>query len=1192
MKKNIKILLLLHAIGAIILFAAIFLLLPEKSSSQITIKVVLSGVPNHTTKLVPCDLKFNKWGHFDLTFDDRGTGALDAIKVTQGGVATNGITYPPITFTDGAGVTKYYTFSSASNAWVNTDSTGDWHFAASFYMDWPQMATVINANWSVLEHGAFHGIGLPGAVALGFDVPKNCYANRNYIYRKSAEQGTPYVTRFGVVPTNDPNYHSTWEQMGYVGGTSENQFDGYPAEPYAEYIDTGLANVTNFKNDDRYHVQARNFYDLTNANAVAYYKIFLDGLLHQSTSSTKMSLDFGIHAFQIDTFKVIMDYLHDNANDHIWVCGLQELYEYFQTIQQTRVKQWTVGDTLWVTLDQSFLNPDHRWRDMSFTLSSNRSISSVTVTGADDYSYNTSTGLINIYKKKTSGFSMPPYYDAMGLSYGKVPLEVNDFYIDNDYGYKPTTLIDGSTATRYTIRDFDGAMAYSPYEVVADLSDYGVRVDSVRIYRSGNSAFSTDVILTRNDNEAEKNIGNWTSGSGWITFSPDSGYVASKLILRSNSMAGFGNELEVYGRYYPYTEQTYAPRRVPLGQMLGVNTYVWNFMPSGGQRLIAAAANAVDSLHLGSMRFYDNANFYPQNFGATYSFDPLALNYHEDKMLRQLKIRNPKLVRFNVIQGQTDVVKQDWRNNPDNTYQIKAVITSYVDHIGYGELNASVYFTAGAGGQPSNWRIENLSRSAANQYPEGTPVTIPSSLPSPVMFFVGPGLTSTYQVGDTIWARLVYTSQINIMYGNNTNSGRATLNTWDSTARIIYPYAARRGRDTSATKYLPYPGNNDSLGLNLAEWGEVMNEPNPWWDRPNYLNGARLGPAWSKIYDNHKTYSTFLGMRNADTSMKLSASGLATATADLNRSADVWSKKNRGNRPKEIVPTQPTYWRAKYFGWVDNPYDIIQFHDYSYTGGINQFTNNVEGGLPIELGISLQALDEFVWFRNKYAPWALVDIGEWGYDLNQSSPMNAPPIGPYTKEQTNGYWSIRYMLVGNVHGADRSQYYRLSQDVEGDSTNATQFSTMSLIRYMNDDTTNVVLRMTGRHFGQLSEFGDYVYDSTLREDSIYSYRFTDGTHYMYCAWTVENPTNVGSWHSVKPTFAMRALSYTFPIANGTPVTVRGLQDNGIVMSSSSTTAGISGFTTAVDSKPVFIQTAVPPDRFIFYYKGGLKYVHH
>ncbi|HWJ25053.1 MAG TPA: hypothetical protein VNS32_00830, partial [Flavisolibacter sp.] len=288
-------------------------------------------------------------------------------------------------------------------------------------------------------------------------------------------------------------------------------------------------------------------------------------------------------------------------------------------------------------------------------------------------------------------------------------------------------------------------------------------------------------------------------------------------------------------------------------------------------------------------------------------------------------------------------------------------------------------------------------------------------------------------------------------------------------------------------------------------------------------------------------------------------------TVDLNRSADWWAKKNRGSRPKADVPTQPAYWRAKTFGWTDNPYDVIQFHNYSYTGGSDQFAGGINAGLPPELSHVLKAVDEFVWFRNKYAPWALVDVGEWGYDINPNSPMNAPTIDRYTTEQVRGAWAIRTLLEYNAHGVDKAQCYRLYMDNESDSSNPTQFASMSLLKYNNDGT--ISRRAVGNYFRQLSGFGDYVFDSTLRNDSLRVLRFKKDKYDLYAIWSVEK---MSMQQGQRPVFINRTGIYNLLLPSGSRINIKKFQDKDAAMSDNEYIVKGHSFPVKYYLKPVLV----------------------
>jgi len=1098
-----------------------------------------------------------------ITVDNRQAAALDLLAF-----------YNRHGFTDGANVRKKnirWTGSVATNAWHDRDTTQDASVNKDI-MNWSQVKQLIDADWSLLDQGAFPDTRVPGAVALKFNTLMNAAANRNYTFRKLAALGVQYVLRSGATPASDPNYNSAWEQLGYIGSSSESIDNSY-SKTIPDPKKFGLIEVTNWKKDNRYKVHLRGFKISQSSQSDA--QNFLEStaaLCNQANASVNYSLELGLPGAAMDKIRIAIDSFYSKANDKIWVCGLQEFYEYFQTMQQTAITQNLSGNVLTVTLDQRFLPEEQRWRDMSFLLSSNAIIKTVTVTGADDYSYNTKTGLINIYKKKTNGYAVPQSYRSTGFVFNKkIPLELNDLYIDNNYDSKPVELIDGNTSTQFYAKAYDHPMIYTPYEVVVDLSDYGAVVDKVRIYGNGRTA-TTQVILTRNDNEVETVIGTLSTTSGWQEFDVTGNkFVASRLILRSQSTSGFGNELEVYADYLPYTEQIYAHRKTPLKYMLGVNAHWWNFVRNAvgsSSAIVEEKIRAFDSLHLYSLRNYGNAKEYTTRNGAVWAFNPVIQGWFEDLFMRRLKQDNPELIRWSVLQGQFNHIRETWEI-PDTTWNMKGRVTSYDDKQGWGVLTLNV-FQAGGKGWWGHWYLDGLSGNSGKNTSDVWH-DIPVSFPASKTFVCAAHLN--YKPGDTIWVRARHVSQLNYLYANNNDAGRSRLSTWDTLARLAYHWAARKGTNPKAGKFIPYQphftgidDNNDSVGLGTSEWTEIMNEPNAWWvGYDDYLNGRHLAAAWSKIYDNHKTFSTTLGAKNADPNMIVSSSGLAVSTVDLNRSADLWAKENRGNRPKTEVPTQPAFWRARTFGWSDNPYDVIQFHNYSFTGGSNQFAGGVNAGLPPELSNVLQAVDEFVWFRNKYAPWAKVDVGEWGYDVNRNSPMNAPAIGQYNAEQVRGAWAIRTLLGYNAHGVDLAQWYRLYMDYESDSSNPGQFATMSLLKENSNGT--ISRRVVGNYFRQLSDFGDYVFDSTLRSDSIQVLRFKKDDHWLYAIWGVEKMT---TRKDQRPAFTNRTGIYNLQLPPRSRIHLKRFQDNDIEMLSANHVTKGKTYPVKYDLKPVFI----------------------
>jgi hypothetical protein len=360
------------------------------------------------------------------------------------------------------------------------------------------------------------------------------------------------------------------------------------------------------------------------------------------------------------------------------------------------------------------------------------------------------------------------------------------------------------------------------------------------------------------------------------------------------------------------------------------------------------------------------------------------------------------------------------------------------------------------------------------------------------------------------------------------------------------------------------------------------NEWNAWWaGYDGYWNGKQLAYAMSKIYDNNKTFSTSLGVKNADPNMLVSITGLAIATTDLNRGLEFTSKELRGFRPKVDALTLPANWRYIYGGGlVDIPYDISQWHGYNFTGGVNQFaTGGIQSGLPPERGIVLTAAKRFVHHRDKYTPWAQVDVGESGWDANQSSPVNVPDVFPYDKQEVRGAWCVREVCLFDAIGIDKNQFYRFFMGNENDINNSTLFSSMYFAHNYNNDPTTTALEVDGRYLAQLSKhYGDFVYDSTLRESDKRGYRFKKDTTFMYALWKIESSPNQAAWENrtEKAIFVNQTDTFHIPLPTGTQVTIRHLQNFSTTMSATSQTVSGGMLSVPIDLKPVFVEVNGAP----------------
>ena len=351
---------------------------------QIQLQITLSGSPSNVS-VGTKKLKYGKEGAFSIVYDDRPLSALDGFNLMP-------------TFTDGTGKQIKYTASIASNG--VTYSGQD--FSANGALTLQQLKFLVENSWGLSDHGYYHGVNQQLTDA-GFTVSDNVEQNRLYHFNQLKNLGAEYILRTGVVPNNDAGYHSVWEQKGYLAGVSQNTFDNYTANPAADYVNDGVANVNNLSAG--YQVFARRFSDLVNQANTNNLINNLNTLFSQSSPSNAALLIYGTHETQNPFLSQILNHIQNNGGDRIWVTSLHEFMEYNEVRHKTSISHSVSGNVVTINLNQQL--PDAtRWRDLSLQLVSDQNILNVTATGADSVSFNAATGLINVYKRKTSGFSL------------------------------------------------------------------------------------------------------------------------------------------------------------------------------------------------------------------------------------------------------------------------------------------------------------------------------------------------------------------------------------------------------------------------------------------------------------------------------------------------------------------------------------------------------------------------------------------------------------------------------------------------------------------------------------------------------------------------------------------------------------------------------------------------------------------
>ena len=369
--------------------------LAATAQNRIQIKITFSGNPL-VASVAPKKLKYGKEGVLSIDFDDRPKVALAAATLMR-------------SFTDGAGNAVKYTAGVASNS---VDIGGN-DYSATGAMSIADLKTLVNQNWGISCHGYYHYIPAP-LVSQGFTVLDNVLFNRRYHFDQLKAAGVEYVIRTGVVPGNENGYHQVWKQLGFLAGTSQNTFDNLAANPMSDWFNGGIGEVNLVSNS--YNVFARRFAELNTAAGAAEWINSINALIAQSSPTTPKILRYGLHTGEDSYLGQVFAHIESASNDRIWVTSLHELMEYFETKNKTAITQNRSGNVLTIELDQSALPDATRWRDLSLQLTADRSVASIEVMGADRYSFNPATGLLNVFKLKTS-FAHPDSWAVMPVKF-------------------------------------------------------------------------------------------------------------------------------------------------------------------------------------------------------------------------------------------------------------------------------------------------------------------------------------------------------------------------------------------------------------------------------------------------------------------------------------------------------------------------------------------------------------------------------------------------------------------------------------------------------------------------------------------------------------------------------------------------------------------------------------------------------
>jgi endoglucanase len=289
-------------------------------------------------------------------------------------------------------------------------------------------------------------------------------------------------------------------------------------------------------------------------------------------------------------------------------------------------------------------------------------------------------------------------------------------------------------------------------------------------------------------------------------------------------------------------------------------------------------------------------------------------------------------------------------------------------------------------------------------------------------------------------------------------------------ARVAFQYAARYGSNpnvnpallsvSTTPRWFGDSVNTIKIGLDLIKYIECDNERDKWWKgRKGYQTAREYAANLSAFYDGHKnTMGPAIGIKNADPNMKVVIAGLVTGPDYVKGMVD-WCKEFRGYNPD---------------GSVNLCWDVVNFHLYTDTGNSSQSGTSTRGAAP-EMTNAADILENFVNVARELSNDLPVWNTEAGFDINQSSPLKAIPIGNKTAMQTQADWNLRTSLFSARAGIEKLFFYQLYDD----NPLGGMFGSSG---FVNDDQTR---RPSADYFLQVkNQFGEYVYKETIYSDPI------------------------------------------------------------------------------------------------------------
>lgn len=374
---------------------------PTVPQGIITMEVTYSAPPTSPTVSFAA-AKYNKPYVFNFEQDDSPDAFYSVVfKYLFGGIGFGSVSSPGVFSDDGCGNPVNW---RAAIACFCVNSLGvDLMSGVPGYITYDHMFECLQGKFSVMNH-QFGGIAAD--IKGDSDRFQQIRDLSQRVWEQMLSRGMQYRIRGMVNPAADPGY--TWSGFNtsikvfsssagvdslkdgyeYYG---DNLFNSLPLEDMAivrEYMGDDWSGIS----IDDWMTRINTIKSLGTPTSPALFRLFSHGPYEDTDDAA--------------SFRAFIDALSSEFGNDVWVPSTTEMYEYIETKSLVSKSQTIEGNKLIVEFDLSAIPDENRNQSMSLLVDGG-TITGLTVTGADSYTYNTATGLVNIEKVKTTGFLAP-----------------------------------------------------------------------------------------------------------------------------------------------------------------------------------------------------------------------------------------------------------------------------------------------------------------------------------------------------------------------------------------------------------------------------------------------------------------------------------------------------------------------------------------------------------------------------------------------------------------------------------------------------------------------------------------------------------------------------------------------------------------------------------------------------------------